>query len=54
MSRLEIKKYAEEDHDQSSVVSEEIKYKLEVTAQYAVIIGKLLQKEGDGKGGSYT
>ena len=37
-------KYAEEYHDQSNVVCEEIKAELKVTAQPSVTIGGVLQK----------
>ena len=49
MSRLSRIKPAEEDHDQSNVVCEELKDKLKVTAHPVVTIGKVLQKEGSGK-----
>ena len=54
MSRLARIKSAEEDHDWSNVVCEELKAKLKLNAHPVVTIGKLLQKYGSGKVGSYT
>ena len=54
MSRLEKIKYVEEDHYQSNVVCEELKTDWKVHAQPVVTIRKVPQKEGYGKGGSYT
>ena len=47
-------KSAEQYHDQSNVVCEELEAELKVTAQPVVIIGKVIQKEGLWKGGSFT
>ena len=44
MYQLERIKSAENDHDQSNVVCEEIKSKLKITAQPVVTIGTLIQK----------
>ena len=54
MSRLARKKSAEEDHDHSSIVCEELKAEMKVTAPSVATIDKVLQKEGARKGGSYT
>ena len=54
MSQLARIKSAEEEHDKSNVACEELKAELKVTAQPVVNIGKVLQKERSGKGGSYT
>ena len=54
MSRLEIIKSAEDDQYQSNVVCEDLKAKLKAIAQPLVTIGKVIQKEGAGKGGYYT
>ena len=44
MPQLARIKYAEEDHNQSNVVCEEIKAKMKVTSHPVVTIGKLLKK----------
>ena len=54
MSQLARIKYSKEDHDWSNIVCEELKSELKVTSQPVVTIGTVLQKEGVGKGGSYT
>ena len=54
MYRLARIKSAEEDNNQSNFVCEELKAKLKVTSQPVLTIGKVIQKNGAGKGGSYT
>ena len=54
MSRLEIIKFTKQYHDQSNVVCEELKADMKITSQPVVINGKVLKKEGSGKGDSYT
>ena len=46
-------KYAEEDHDQSNVLCEELKAEMKVTVKAVGNVYKVLQKERYGKGGSY-
>ena len=47
-------KSAEEDHYRSNVVCEELKSELNVTSRPVITIGKVVQKEVYGKGGSST
>ena len=47
-------KSAEEDHDNSNVVCEELKSEIKANDHPVVAIGKILQKEVAGKGGSYN
>ena len=54
MYPLERIKYSEEEHNQSNAFCEELKAEMKVTAQTVVTIGKVIQKEGSWKGGSYT
>ena len=54
MSRWEILKSEENYHNHSNVVCEELKADLKLNSQPVVTIGKLLQKDVSGKGGSYN
>ena len=54
MSQLEKTKSVEQKNDQYNVIFEELKAEMKVTAKSVVAIGKVIQKEGSRKVGSYT